>query len=332
MHTSFDDAHMGDLVTLLKSHKKEFLSGQQISTTLGLSRTAVWKNVKKLESLGYKIDSKKNSGYKLVSKTDLFLPWEISDGLKTEIIGNKIYYFDTLDSTQNFAIRLARKPHENGSIVIARTQTSGRGRLNRKWISPKGGIWLSVVLRPDFDISHVSLFSLAVSLALTIAIEKKFKIKPQLKWPNDVTINNRKVAGILIDASIETNKIDYLVAGVGINFRVDPEQITRKIKKTSQHGVSTLVKKNQMSDPIDFIQEFLFQLEIIHKKMMSEKISEITREWTKRSSTLGKNVTVSTPTSTIKGKAISIDENGALLLSVKKKIHRIVAGDVTYSK
>lgn len=332
MHTSFDDTHLGNLVTLLKSHKKEFLSGQQISTTLGLSRTAVWKNIKKLELLGYKIDSKKNSGYKLVSKTSLFLPWEISDGLKTEIIGNKIYYFDTIDSTQNFAIRLARKPHENGSIIIARIQTSGRGRLNRKWISPKGGIWLSVVLRPDFDISHVSLFSLAVSLALTIAIEKKFKIRPQLKWPNDVTINNRKVAGILIDASIETNKIDYLVAGVGINFRVDPEQITRKIKKTSQHGVSTLVKKNQMSDPVDFIQEFLFQLEIIHKKMMSDKISEITREWTKRSSTLGKNVTISTPTSTIKGKAVSIDENGALLLSVKKKIHRIVAGDVTYSK
>src|SRR5579885_487563 len=334
MYTSFDDIPLDKIVTLLKSHKKEFLSGQQISTTLGLSRTAIWKYMKKLESLGYKIESKKNSGYRLVTKSDLLLPWEITNGLRTEIIGNKIYYFDTIDSTQNFATELTKKPHENGSIVIARTQTAGRGRLNRKWESPKGGIWLSVLLRSDFDISHVSLFSLATSLALAIAIEKKFKIKPKLKWPNDVTINNKKVAGILIDASIETNKIDYLIAGIGINFKIEPKQVTKKItsKNTARYGITTLIEKDQMSDPANFIQEFLYQLEVIHKKMITGAIKEIRKEWIKRSSTIGKNVKVITPTSTISGKALSIDENGSLLISTKNKIQRVVAGDITYNK
>ncbi len=333
MYTSFDDTPLDKIVTLLKSHQKEFLSGQQISTTLDLSRTAVWKCIKKLKSLGYKIESKKNTGYKLVTKTDLLLPWEITNGLKTEIIGNKIYYFDTIDSTQNFATELAKKPHENGSIVIAKTQTAGRGRLDRKWESPKGGIWLSVLLRPDFDISHVSLFSLATSLALAIAIEKTFKMKPKLKWPNDVTINNKKVAGILIDASIETNKIDYLIAGIGINFRIDPKQIEKKITdKGTRHGITTLIKKDQISDPVNFIQEFLYQLEAYHKKMMTGDIKEIRKGWIKRSSTIGKNVKVITSTSTISGKALSIDENGSLLISTKNKIQRIMAGDIIYNK
>lgn len=332
MYTSFDDIHLDKIVTLLKSHRKEFLSGQQISTILDLSRTAVWKSIKKLKLLGYKIESKKNSGYRLISKTDLLLPWEITNGLRTETIGNKIYYFDSIDSTQNFATELAKKPHENGSIVIAKTQTAGRGRLGRRWESPKGGIWLSVLLRPDFDISHVSLFSLATSLALAIAIEKKFKIKPKLKWPNDVTINNKKVAGILIDASIETNKIDYLIAGIGINFKIEPKQITKKITVNNAYGITTLTRKDQISDPVDFIQEFLYQLELFHKKMASGVTKEIRKEWIKRSSTIGKNVRVATPTSTISGKALSIDENGALIISAKNKIYRIVAGDIAYNK
>ncbi len=330
-YTSFEDTPLDKIITLLKSHQKEFLSGQQISSSLDLSRTAIWKSIEKLKSLGYKIESKKNSGYRLVSKTDLLLPWEIANGLKTEIIGNKIYYFDSINSTQTFAIELSKKPHENGSIVIAKTQTAGKGRLNRRWESPKGGIWISILLRPDFDISHVPLFSLATSLALAMAIEKKFKKNPKLKWPNDVTINNKKVAGILIDAAIETNKIDYLIAGIGINFRINPKQVTKNIQK-KRYEITTLVKKGEKADPVDFIQEFLYQLESINKKMIAGDIKDIIKEWTARSSTIGKNVKVITPSSTTSGKAVAIDENGALLLSVKNKIHRVLAGDVDYNK
>jgi BirA family biotin operon repressor/biotin-[acetyl-CoA-carboxylase] ligase len=331
MYTSFDEAPLDKIITLLKSHQSEFLSGEKLSKSLNLSRAAVWKNIKKLQSLGYKIESKSRIGYKLDSDTMLLLPWEILDGLQTDVIGRKIYYFDTIDSTQNFALKLSQKHHENGSVVIAERQTHGRGRLNRKWVSPKGGIWLSVLLKPNFELSQTSLFPMITSLALAIAIEKILKIKPELKWPNDLTLKGKKIAGILIDVAIESNKIDYLVIGVGINFRINPSKISKLVKRSQRHyEITTLVKKDQKGNPIELVQQFLFELEQMYNKVISDSIGEIRKEWIKRSSTMGKNVTATTTTGLLKGKAIGIDETGALLLSHRGKIQRLLAGDITY--
>ncbi len=331
MYTSFDETPLEKVVRLLRSHQSKFLSGEELSQSLNLSRAAVWKHVKKLQSLGYKIQSRQNLGYKLLSKPELLLPWELTDGLQTDIFGRKIYYFDTIDSTQSFALRLASKPYENGSVVIAKRQSKGRGRLNRKWISPKGGIWLSILLKPDFEVSRVSLFPMLTSLALAKAIENVLKLKPRLKWPNDVTLNDKKVAGILIDASMESNKIDYLVIGVGINFRIQPKRVSGLIKNSQKfYDITTLVGKKEEADPIELVQEFLYELEQSYNKVMSNNLKGMTKEWTKRSSTIGKNVTVSTPSGPVRGKAIAIDENGALLLSSKSKIQRLLVGDVSY--
>ncbi|MHB8603310.1 MAG: biotin--[acetyl-CoA-carboxylase] ligase [Nitrosotalea sp.] len=333
MYTSFDETTLDKIVTLLKSHQSEFLSGEKLSKSLGLSRAAVWKNIKKLQSLGYKIESKQNAGYRLHQNTDLLFPWEISDGLQTDTIGAKIYYFDTIDSTQNFALELSHKPHENGSVVIAERQTQGRGRLDRKWVSPKGGIWLSILLRPNFEPSYTSLFPMLTSLALSVAIEKTLKIKTELKWPNDVTIKGDKVAGILIDASIESNKIDYLVIGVGINFKIKPAKITKQIKNSQRkYGIATLVKENQKGDPVKLIQQFLLELEQRYNNVISDSIGNIRKEWVKRSSTIGKSVTATTTTGVLKGKAVGIDKTGALLLSSRGKVQRILAGDIAYKR
>lgn len=332
MYTSFDDSPLDKIITLLKSHQSEFLSGEKLSKSLDLSRAAVWKNIKKLQSLGYKIESRSNTGYKLHLDTMLLLPWEISDGLQTDIIGRKIYYFDKVDSTQNYALKLSQKPHENGSVVIAERQTKGRGRLNRRWVSPKGGIWLSILLKPNFDLLQTSLFPMITSLALSIAVEKIIKIRPELKWPNDVMIKGKKVAGILIDVAIESNKIDYLVIGVGINFRIKSTKITRLVKDSQRrYGITTLVKENQKANPVELVQQFLFELEQMYNKVISNSIGEVRKEWIKRSSTIGKTVIVTTATGSVKGKAIGIDETGALLLSNKGNIHRILAGDITYN-
>ncbi len=332
MYTSFDNTTLDKIITLLKSHQTEFLSGEKLSKSLGLSRAAVWKNIKKLQSLGYKIESKPNSGYKIYPNVSLLFPWEISDGLQTDTIGTKIYYFDTIDSTQNFALELSRKPHENGSLVIAERQTRGRGRLDRKWVSPKGGIWLSILLRPNFEPSYTSLFPMLVSLALSVAIQKTLKIKTELKWPNDVTINGDKVAGILIDASIESNKIDYLVIGIGINFKIKPSKITSQIKDGKKYGITTLVKENQDGNPVKLIQQFLLELEQRYNDIISGNTGNIRKEWMKRSSTIGKNVTATTTTGTIKGKAVGIDKTGALLLSSRGKVERVLAGDIAYKR
>jgi BirA family biotin operon repressor/biotin-[acetyl-CoA-carboxylase] ligase len=169
------------------------------------------------------------------------------------------------------------------------------------------------------------------SLALAIAIEKTLKIKPELKWPNDLTIKGKKIAGILIDVAIESNKIDYLVIGAGINFRINPSKISKLVKESQRrYEITTLVKKDQKGNPIELVQQFLFELEQMYNKVICNSIGEIRNEWIKRSSTIGKNVTATTTTGLLKGKAIGIDETGALLLSHRGKIQRLLAGDITY--
>ena len=330
MFTSYDNSSLAKIIILLKSHESEYLSGEDISESLKLSRAAVWKHIKRLQSLGYKIDSKQKLGYRLLKITDLLLPWEISDGLKTKLFGKRIYYFDTIDSTQNFAIELGSKTQENGSVVVAYKQTHGRGRLSRKWVSPSGGIWLSLVLHPEFEISAATLFPVISSLALAISIEKVLKIKPKLKWPNDLTLNGKKIAGMLVDASVESGKIDYLVVGVGINFKINPQQVEKAIKGTENYyGVATLVKKNDKTSPVKLVQTFLYELEKLYEMILHGNSEYLIKEWTKRSSSIGKTVTVLSPTGMIRGKAVRVDKDGALVVSSKGKSQRILAGDVT---
>jgi BirA family biotin operon repressor/biotin-[acetyl-CoA-carboxylase] ligase len=159
------------------------------------------------------------------------------------------------------------------------------------------------------------------------------KIRPELKWPNDLMLNGEKIAGIIIDVAIESNNIEYLVIGVGINFRIQPDKISKLINNSQrEYKVATIVKENQDGNPIELVQQFLFELEQMYNKVISNSIEEIKKEWIKRSSTIGKKITVTTTTGLLKGKAIGIDETGALLLSNRGKIQRLLAGDITYNR
>ncbi len=329
IYNSFDNVGLYRVLTFLKTHNDEYLSGQDLSDVLKISRVAVWKHIKRIKSLGYKIDSKQKLGYKLVKNTDLLLPWEITDGIKTKLIGKRAYYFDTIDSTQNFAAKISKNTKENGTVIISQKQTSGRGRLNRKWISPKGGIWLSIILHPKFDITFTTLIPIAASLALSLAIEKTLKKKPQLKWPNDVTIIGKKVAGMLVDLSIESNEIDNLILGVGINFKIDSKKLTKSLQSTERfYGVTSLTKTNEKINPIKLVHSFLFELEKVLDLLEHKKPQSIIKGWTKRASNIGKITTIITSNGKIKGKALKIDNDGALVLAQKGKKQRVLVGDV----
>ena len=329
MFTSFDHFSFLKILSLLKAHQPEFLSGQDMSDTLKISRVTVWKDIKKIRSLGYKIESKQNLGYRLLDSSELLLPWEVTQNLNTEFLGKRVYYFDTIDTTQNFAIKIASNGDENGTIIISKKQTGGRGRMKRKWKSPAGGIWMSIIIHPKFDISHTTLVPVATSLALCIAIEKILKIKPELKWPNDVTLKGKKVAGILVDTSIVSNEIENMVLGIGINFKIKPNEIANTMKKTPNfYGVATLTKKNEKALPL--IQQFLYELENILQLISSGHIKKITSEWTKRSSTIGRNVSVVTNDGKLNGKAVKMDSDGALIIYRGKNSKRILVGDLTH--
>ena len=331
MLTSFDNFSFLKILSFLKAHKSEFLSGQDMSDILKISRVAVWKDIKKIRSLGYKIESKQNLGYRLVDSSELLLPWEVTQNLNTEFLGKRVYYFDTIDTTQNFAMEIASKKNENGTVVISKKQTGGRGRMKRKWKSPAGGIWMSIIIHPKFDVSCATLVPIATSLALCIAIEKILKIKPELKWPNDVTLKGKKIAGVLIDTSIVSNEIENMVLGIGINFKIKPHELANAIKKTPNfYGVATLVKKNENALPL--VQQFLCELENIFRLIDSGRIKKIKNGWTKRSSTIGRNVSIITNDGNLNGKAVKIDSDGALIISKGKKIERILVGDITHDQ
>jgi len=327
MITSFDNFSFLKILAFLKAHRSEFLSGQDMSDILKISRVAVWKDIKKIRSLGYKVESKQNIGYRLVDSSKLPLPWEIKENLNTEFLGKRIYYFNTIDTTQNFAMKISSKKNENGSIVISKKQTGGRGRMKRKWKSPVGGIWMSVIIHPEFDITYTTLVPIATSLALCIAIEKTLKINTKLKWPNDITLKGKKVAGVLTDASITSNHIESVVLGIGINFKINPNELESSIKKTPNfYGVTTLVKKNESMVPL--IKQFLYELENVLKLINSAQIKKIRNEWTKRSSTIGKNISIVTNDGHIRGRALKIDNDGGLVISKGKKTERVLVGDV----
>ena len=331
MLTSFDDFSFLKILSFLKAHESEFLSGQDMSDILKISRVAVWKDIKKIRSLGYKIESKQNLGYRLIDSSELLLPWEITQNLNTKFLGKRVYYFDSIDSTQNFAMKIASNDKENGTVIISKKQTMGRGRMKRKWKSPTGGIWMSIIIHPKFDVSYTTLVPIATSLALCMAIEKILKIKPELKWPNDVTLKGKKVAGVLVDTSIISNEIENVVLGIGINFKIKPHELASTIKKTPNfYGVTTLVKKNEKALPL--VQQFLYELENVFQLINSRRIKKIKSEWTKRSSTIGRNVSIITGEGNINGKAVKIDRDGALIISKGKKAEKILVGDITYDQ
>ena len=331
MYNSFDNPGLVKVLAFLQSHNTEYLSGQDLSDVLRISRVAVWKHIKKIQELGYIVESKQKLGYKLTSNSDALFPWEITSKLKTSVIGQHAYYFDTIDSTQNQALKMADDPANNGTVIIAAKQTGGKGRSGRKWISPKGGIWLSIILQPKFDISITTLFPIASALALSNALEKTFKIFPELKWPNDLTIKGKKIAGMLVDVSLESNRIENLVVGVGINFDIDVKKIEKTLKGSPNfYGVASLCEQKNKVKPIQLVQTFFIELEKIYDLLNTKQTKKIISEWTKRSSTIGKNVELDTRDGKIKGKAIKIDDDGALLVSENNKIIRIIAGDIVH--
>ena len=329
MYTSFDNTGILKVLSYLKSHNSEFLSGQDLSDVLKISRVAIWKHVKKIRSLGYKVESKHHLGYMLTESTDRLLPWEITQNLDTKLLGKRVFYFDTIDSTQTFAAKIASNHNENGTIIVSKYQTGGKGRMKRKWESPSGGIWMSIVIQPEFNISYVTLVPIATSLALCLAIEKTLKIKPKLKWPNDVLLKEKKVAGILLDTSIQSNKIESLVLGIGINFKINPQKLENSIKKTPNfYGVDTLVKKNEK--PITLVKQFLYELENIFHLINSGHTRKIITEWTMRSSTIGKNISMTINGGKITGNAVKLDNDGALIISKGQKNRRLLVGDITH--
>lgn len=315
---------LGDFLQLL-SLQTGYISGQALAKKAGISRSAVWKQISALRSYGYSVESRNGFGYRLSGQTDLPLPWELARVLNTSFVGKNVVFRQRTDSTQKIALSLAIKPDSHGTVVIAEQQASGRGRQKRKWLSPKGGIWLSVILKPDIPTAKIAMLSFAAALAVCEAI-RAIGLDARLKWPNDVMICNKKVAGILLDISAEEDQVNHAVIGIGINANVDASAISTRLNGTKVTSISD--ELGHVASRLTLTRALLENLERWYLDIEHRGTGMIVREWKKNSDMLGRKVSVKQNNRTIHGLAADINDDGSLLLRTDNGDSNVVSGDI----
>lgn len=312
----------------LISGKETAVSGEKLANELSISRAAVWKHIKALRMDGYMIDSTTNRGYSLVGTPDILIPAKIKAELKTGIIGKEIHYFKEIKSTNTTAREMAHSVEE-GAVVIAEAQSCGKGRIGRKWLSPEGGIWLSIILKPKIQPSHAARITLLAGLAVAKTMQD-YGLEARIKWPNDVLIKGKKVCGILTEMEAEIDRIDYCVVGIGIDANVDTELFPDEIKDTSTSLENELGHTVNRSE---FVCKLLETFENEYLLLQGNGFSSILDGWRNNSATIGKEVKITTSSRAIYGKAISVDEEGSLILkTLDGRLEKIIAGTCEHLK
>jgi len=300
-----------------------YISGEEISQRLKISRAAIWKHMQELRSQGYEIAAVPHLGYQLVTCPDKLLSSEIQSGLNTKIVGKNIIVMDTVGSTMDEAFRLGNENCPEGTVVCAEAQTKGRGRLGRVWSSPKAkGLYFSIVLRPSLPLNQLAQLTLMSAVALAQAIEGISELQPSIKWPNDLLIEGQKLAGILTELRAESDQVKFIIIGIGLNINTSLHHLppgASSLKVAAGHGF----------ERAKVFQVILRSLEKGYLKILNHEFAGIMEEWKKRSATLNKRVRITDAAGIIEGQAIDLDEDGALMirkdngLIVKKS-----AGDV----
>lgn len=314
------------LQTLIDSD--DYVSGQTICDSLGVSRTAVWKAIESLREEGFNILSKTNQGYKLVDTPNILIEELILPYLKTQKLGRKIICLETVDSTNNYLKSLASEGALEGTVVISEEQTSGKGRLGRAFESPKGkGLYMSVLLRPDFHPSQLASLTSVIAMAVSKAIEKISGIETKIKWVNDIIAHEKKICGILTEMSVigENSEVDYVVVGMGVNVsqNIDDfsDEILPKASSLSLLG-SNVSRANLAAEMLNTLDEYL--------RLIPSPGKEFWDEYRERSITLGRQIKVKTRDELKDAFAQDIDENGALIIRFPDGTHDTISyGEVS---
>jgi len=317
-----------NLLELLKQARGHWLSGESISAMMGISRSAVWKQVSKLREEGYVVEGSPKKGYALREAPDRLLPGEIQDGLGTRVFGKgEILHFRETSSTNTIAKELALRGAAEGLLVLAEEQSGGRGRRGREWHSPLGkGIYFSMVLRPRIAPAEAPKMSILAAVAVAEAMIAAARVNARIKWPNDVLIGGKKVAGILAEVGAEMDEVQYLVIGIGVNVNNTGFPPELRQQATSLH-----VETGKPFPRLILLKEILARFEALYEEAMSKGFNPCMARWRELSDMLGMNIRVEVPGLVHEGLAEDIGQDGSLLLrDGKGKVHKIVAGDVTF--
>jgi BirA family biotin operon repressor/biotin-[acetyl-CoA-carboxylase] ligase len=319
------------ILSALRAHP-DGVSGAQLAEQLGISRAAIWARIEELRRLDYDIEASPHVGYRLVSSPDALHADDLFARLgKTRVIGRDIQVFEQTTSTNDVMEKLARDGVKEGVVVFAESQTKGRGRLGRKWISPeRKGLWFSVLLRPDLRPQEATQLTVASATALRRAILAETGLPPEIKWPNDILIGGKKVAGILTELSAEVDRVKHIILGIGVDVNLDADELPGELRKTA---TSLKIEKGEMICRAELAVAILRELDFDYDRICSGKFSAVADEWEAHCATIGKNVTVLIGDRKIRGRAESLDDDGALLVRTEHgHLERIIGGDVTLEK
>jgi BirA family biotin operon repressor/biotin-[acetyl-CoA-carboxylase] ligase len=314
------------ILGFLADGRDEFLSGEALSAKLGLSRTAVWKHVQSLREKGYRIDAVPARGYRLVDVPDRLSPLELAPLLSTHDLGQTLHFHESLPSTNEAAFRLAADGAEHGEVVITEQQTAGKGRRGRTWVSPSGlNLYFSAILRPELPPQRAPELTLVAAVALAEAL-READVDALIKWPNDVQIGGRKVAGILTELSAEPERVHFVVLGIGVNLNAGPEDFPPEVATTATSLSQALGRRVNRALFTASLWGRLEEWLDLHHEVGFDPVRE---RWKELSATLRQEVLVRTGGSELRGVAEDIDASGALLVrTAGGSLERVLAGDV----
>lgn len=313
---------------LLKS-RGNYVACRQIAMQLGFPVSVIKRAVRELRKLGYPIKSDRGRGYAIM-EFDTLSPDRIKQGLKTKVMGRIIHHFVHVSSTQEIAKELATQGAVEGTVIIAETQGVGRGRLGRRWFSPAGGIWMSLLLSPKRSVQEMQVLNLLAALAVSRSMEKACGLEARIKWPNDVLIQGRKVAGILSEAFAKGGIVSNVVLGIGINANVDAELFPIDLRSSATSLSATL---GNFVDRVTLVQSLLEELETLYEEFEREGSSFIIRELKRLSTTLGRKVKVISFDEVTEGLAVDIRTDGALVVRVENGTTKLFySGDVSITE
>lgn len=306
--------------------------GPELARATGVSRAAVWKHVHRLIGQGYRIARLRGAGgYRLEETPDRLLPAEIHARLATVRIGRVVHHFETIDSTNRHAMELARRGAAEGEVVVAEGQTRGRGRLGRSFFSPPGvSLYASVILRPPLPPARAPLITLVAGLAVAETVERHAAVRPALKWPNDVLLGGKKIAGILTEMESEADRVLYVVCGPGVNLNVPARAFPPALRPIA---TSILAATGRRVDRRQFAADLFAALERRYDEFVARGFGALRDDWEAYSCLGGAHVAVEGSGERAAGTVLGVDDDGALRLrTAGGEARRVISGEVTIAK
>jgi BirA family transcriptional regulator, biotin operon repressor / biotin---[acetyl-CoA-carboxylase] ligase len=316
---------MRDKILELLRRKDEYISGEEISQHLGITRQALWKHIQELRDAGYDIVAIPHLGYRILSSPDRLYPAEITEGLGTKFIGRKVYYYDHLPSTMDAAMELCAQGAAEGTVVVAEYQTKGRGRLGRSWVSTKyKGIYLTFILKPDMPASQIPVLTLMTAVSICEGIKECAGVSAQIKWPNDILVNGRKLGGILTELKGEIDAANFVIIGFGLNVNNSREELV-------PGAVSLKEEKKEDINRLELLKEILRRIEENYGIFAKKGSAVILDKWRGYNVTLGRRIKLACRKEHLEGLALDIDSDGGILVRRDSGIvEKFMAGDIAH--